>query len=105
MVLTPGSHESDPQGSSQKWGSPSLRDSTSDADKGLDDVLDNLDKGTLCSHETDFESNLCVQDLSIRLSWGMLERSAKAYSVFRAASGDTGSGRGVMRQMALSAIE
>lgn len=106
MALTPGSCESiDPRGSSQKWGSASLRGSTSDVDRGQDDMLESLDKGTQCSHETNFESNLCVQNFSIRLSWGLLEKSAEAHTVLRATSGDMGSNRGTMRQMALSMME
>nr|KAF6449594.1 ankyrin repeat and MYND domain containing 1 [Molossus molossus] len=106
MVLTSGSPESiDRRGSSQKCGSTSLRGSTSDSDKGPDDALESLDQGTLGSHESVFGSNMCVQNFSIELSWDLLEKGAEVYSRLRATSGDTGSNRGTMRQMALSMIE
>ncbi|KAM7105151.1 ankyrin repeat and MYND domain-containing protein 1 isoform 2-T3 [Molossus nigricans] len=106
MVLTSGSPESiDRRGSSQKCGSTSLRGSTSDSDKGPDDALESLDQGTPGSHESVFGSNMCVQNFSIELSWDLLEKGAEVYSRLRATSGDTGSNRGTMRQMALSMIE
>lgn len=103
MVPARGNLESvDPRGSSQRRESTSPKGSVSD----LNDGLGNLDRSTLCSHETNFESNLRVYNLSLELSRDVLEKSAWAHSMLQVPSfGDTSSDKGTMRQMALSMAE
>ncbi|XP_023382941.1 ankyrin repeat and MYND domain-containing protein 1-like, partial [Pteropus vampyrus] len=103
-----GSQESvNPRASLQKPTSP--RGSIGDldkAEKGLDDVSGNVDKCTLCSNETNFESDVSMLSFSIALSRDMLEKSARTHSMLKGpAFGDTSSDKGTMRQMALSMIE
>ncbi|XP_015443314.1 ankyrin repeat and MYND domain-containing protein 1 [Pteropus alecto] len=103
-----GSQESvNPRASLQKPASP--RGSVGDldkAEKGLDDVSGNVDKCTLCSNETNFESDVSMLSFSIALSRDLLEKSAKTHSMLKGpAFGDTSSDKGTMRQMALSMIE
>ncbi|XP_023599134.1 ankyrin repeat and MYND domain-containing protein 1 [Myotis lucifugus] len=89
--------------SPQKWESTLPRGSVSISDQGqeLEDVLESLDRCTPCSStETNFESNHCVQNYSIRLSWNMLEKSARAYSMLKVPSPEAISDKGTMRQMA-----
>ncbi|XP_016059122.1 PREDICTED: ankyrin repeat and MYND domain-containing protein 1 [Miniopterus natalensis] len=107
LAPTPGSQESVGQrGSPQKWASTPPRGSVSEVDRGLGDTLESLDQCSLyTASETNFESNLCVQNFPFELSRDMLERSAQAYSMLQVSSGDTGSDKGTMRQMALSMIE
>uniref|UniRef100_A0A8C5XZU6 Ankyrin repeat and MYND domain containing 1 n=1 Tax=Microcebus murinus TaxID=30608 RepID=A0A8C5XZU6_MICMU len=60
----------------------------------------------LSSDDTRFESNVCVFDLSIQLSQGLLERSAQAHSLLPGATlGPDSSSKGTMRKMALSLVE
>lgn len=76
------------------------------AEKGPDDASGNVDRCTLCSDETDFESNVSVLSFSIALSRDLLEKSAKTHSMLQGPSfGDAGSDKGTMRQMALSLVE
>uniref|UniRef100_G1P2S7 Ankyrin repeat and MYND domain containing 1 n=1 Tax=Myotis lucifugus TaxID=59463 RepID=G1P2S7_MYOLU len=87
----------------KKWESTLPRGSVSISDQGqeLEDVLESLDRCTPCSStETNFESNHCVQNYSIRLSWNMLEKSARAYSMLKVPSPEAISDKGTMRQMA-----
>uniref|UniRef100_A0A8C5XTU0 Ankyrin repeat and MYND domain containing 1 n=1 Tax=Microcebus murinus TaxID=30608 RepID=A0A8C5XTU0_MICMU len=92
--------------SSLTWDSPSVRDSTGDTDREAEDGSGNADGYTLCSNETRFESNVCVFDLSIQLSQGLLERSAQAHSLLPGATlGPDSSSKGTMRKMALSLVE
>ncbi|EPQ02403.1 Ankyrin repeat and MYND domain-containing protein 1 [Myotis brandtii] len=89
--------------SPQKWESTLPRGSVGISDQGqeLEDVLESLDRCTPCSStETNFESNHCVQNYSIRLSWNMLEKSARAYSMLKVPSTEAISDKGTMRQMA-----
>ncbi|XP_070278639.1 ankyrin repeat and MYND domain-containing protein 1 isoform X2 [Myotis yumanensis] len=89
--------------SPQRWESTLPRGSVSISDQGqeLEDVLESLDRCTPCSStETNFESNHCVQNYSIRLSWNMLEKSARAYSMLKVPSPEAISDKGTMRQMA-----
>uniref|UniRef100_H0XES3 Ankyrin repeat and MYND domain containing 1 n=1 Tax=Otolemur garnettii TaxID=30611 RepID=H0XES3_OTOGA len=81
--------------------------STCNVEKGLEDTLGNVDKSTLHSNETHFESNVCVCNLSIDLSHGLLEKGAQAYSMLQAHAlcGSTGFDKGTMRRMALSMVE
>lgn len=75
--------------------------SISDQGQEVEDVLESLDRCTPCSStETNFESNHCVQNYSIRLSWNMLEKSARAYSMLKVPSTEATSDKGTMRQMA-----
>lgn len=103
MVPAQGNQEPvDPRGGSRRRGSTSPKSSISD----LNDALGNLDRSTLCSQETNFESNLCVYNLSLELSRDVLEKSAWAHSTLQVPSfGDTSSDKGTMRQMALSMTE
>ncbi|KAM5268621.1 ankyrin repeat and MYND domain-containing protein 1 isoform 3-T5 [Hipposideros larvatus] len=103
LVPAQGSQEFiSPRGGPQRRESTSPKGSVSD----LDDVLGNLDRCTLCSHETNFESNLCVYNLSFKLSQDVLEKSAWAHSMLNVPSfGETSSDKGTMRKMALSMIK
>ncbi|XP_008052439.2 ankyrin repeat and MYND domain-containing protein 1 [Carlito syrichta] len=84
----------------------SVKDSISDMGRGPEDMLGNLDKCTLCSNETNFDSNVCVHNFSIVLSRDMLEKSAEAHSMLKAPSLDaTCPDKGTMRRMALSMVE
>ncbi|XP_062943051.1 ankyrin repeat and MYND domain-containing protein 1 [Cynocephalus volans] len=80
------------------------KDSTvGDMESGLEDVLGSLDRGTLCSSETNFESNVCVRSFSVELPQGLLQRSAEIHSLGMVpASGTSCSDRGTMRKMVLS---
>ncbi|XP_077011736.1 ankyrin repeat and MYND domain-containing protein 1 isoform X4 [Tamandua tetradactyla] len=109
--LRPASH-SPPAGDSTDLHSGSPRESLSrlgsvhDTEKGPDDRPGNVDKCTLCSYETNFESTLCVHNFSIALSKDVLEKSARIYSLLRTPSfGAGGHDKGTMRRMALSMIE
>ncbi|XP_032967548.1 ankyrin repeat and MYND domain-containing protein 1 isoform X1 [Rhinolophus ferrumequinum] len=103
LVPAQGNQEPvDPRGACQRRGSTSPKGSISD----LNDALGNLDRSTLCSQETNFESNLCVYNLSLELSRDVLEKSAWAHSMLQVPSfGDSSSDKGTMRQMALSVTE
>ncbi|XP_074172215.1 ankyrin repeat and MYND domain-containing protein 1 isoform X9 [Rhinolophus sinicus] len=103
LVPARGDQEAvDPRGRSQRRESMSPKGSISNVDVGLG----NLDRSTLGSHETNFESNLCVYNLSLELSRDVLEKSAWAHSMLQVRSfGDTSSDKGTMRQMALSMTE
>ncbi|XP_058389315.1 ankyrin repeat and MYND domain-containing protein 1 isoform X1 [Diceros bicornis minor] len=108
--LSPGSQLSrestDRRSSLQRWESTSRTGSASDLEKGLDDVLGNLDMCSLGSDGTSFESTLCVHSFSIELSRAIVEKSARAHSMLKAPSlGTTYSDQGTMRKMALSMIE
>lgn len=100
MVPARGSHELiNPRGSPQRRESVSPGGSVSD----LDGVSGGLDSCASCSHDTNFESNLCVHNLSLKLSQGALEKSAWAHSGLNVpSSGETGSDQGTVRKMALS---
>lgn len=75
-------------------------------EKAPDDVSGNVDRCTLCSNETNFESNVSLLSFSIALSRDMLEKSARTHSMLKGPSfGDSSSDKGTMRQMALSMIE
>lgn len=92
----------------QKGESTLLRGSVSVSDQGqeLEDVLASLEEGTqYTSSETNFESNLGVQNYSIDLSLNMLEKSARAYSMLKVASSEALSDKGTMRQMAWTMIK
>lgn len=91
-----------PRGSPQRRASVSPKGSMSD----LDDVSGNLDRCTLCSPETNFESNLCVYNLPLKLSQDALQKSTWAHSMRSVPSfGETSSDKGTVRKMALSMIE
>lgn len=80
--------------------------SISDQGQELEDVLESLDQGTQSSSsETNFESNLGVQDYSIELSLNILEKSARAYSMLKVPSSEAISDKGTMRQMAMTMIK
>ncbi|XP_070929821.1 ankyrin repeat and MYND domain-containing protein 1 isoform X3 [Macaca nemestrina] len=94
--------------SSLKGDSPLVKGSLGHVESGLEDILGNTDRGTLCSTETNFESNMCVCNFSIELSQAMLERSAQSHSLLRMASPSlctSSFDKGTMRRMALSMIE
>lgn len=59
--------------------------------------------GTPSSSETSFESDLCMWNLSFKLSRDVLEHGARACSTLRACSfRDTGPDGGALRHMVLS---
>uniref|UniRef100_A0A2K6BRR8 Ankyrin repeat and MYND domain containing 1 n=1 Tax=Macaca nemestrina TaxID=9545 RepID=A0A2K6BRR8_MACNE len=94
--------------SSLKGDSPLVKGSLGHVESGLEDILGNTDRGTLCSTETNFESNMCVCNFSIELSQAMLERSAQSHSLLKMASPSlctSSFDKGTMRRMALSMIE
>ncbi|XP_054198403.1 ankyrin repeat and MYND domain-containing protein 1 isoform X46 [Homo sapiens] len=98
----------DHRSSSLKGDSPLVKGSLGHVESGLEDVLGNTDRGSLCSAETKFESNVCVCDFSIELSQAMLERSAQSHSLLKMASPSpctSSFDKGTMRRMALSMIE
>nr|XP_007965094.2 ankyrin repeat and MYND domain-containing protein 1 isoform X5 [Chlorocebus sabaeus] len=98
----------DHRSSSLKGDSPLVKGSLGHVESGLEDVLGNTDRGTLCSTETNFESNVCVCNFSIELSQAMLERSAQSHSLLKMASPSlctSSFDKGTMRRMALSLIE
>ncbi|XP_054406081.1 ankyrin repeat and MYND domain-containing protein 1 isoform X3 [Pongo abelii] len=93
---------------SLKGDSPLVKGSLGHVESGLEDVLGNTDRGSLCSFETNFESNVCVCNFSIELSQAMLERSAQSHSLLKMASPSlctSSFDKGTMRRMALSMIE
>nr|XP_054335234.1 ankyrin repeat and MYND domain-containing protein 1 isoform X7 [Pongo pygmaeus] len=93
---------------SLKGDSPLVKGSLGHVESGLEDVLGNTDRGSLCSLETNFESNVCVCNFSIELSQAMLERSAQSHSLLKMASPSlctSSFDKGTMRRMALSMIE
>lgn len=79
--------------------------SVSISDQGVEEVLENLDHGTQCSSETNFESNLGVHNYSIELSFNILEKSAKSYSFLKVPSGEVIPDKGTMRQMAWTMVK
>ncbi|XP_025260244.1 ankyrin repeat and MYND domain-containing protein 1 isoform X7 [Theropithecus gelada] len=98
----------DHRSSSLKGDSPLVKGSLGHVESGLEDILGNTDRGTLCSTETNFESNVCVCNFSIELSQAMLERSAQSHSLLKMASPSlctSSFDKGTMRRMALSMIE
>uniref|UniRef100_A0A2K5KW81 Ankyrin repeat and MYND domain containing 1 n=1 Tax=Cercocebus atys TaxID=9531 RepID=A0A2K5KW81_CERAT len=98
----------DHRSSSLKGYSPLVKGSLGHVESGLEDILGNTDRGTLCSTETNFESNVCVCNFSIELSQAMLERSAQSHSLLKMASPSlctSSFDKGTMRRMALSMIE
>uniref|UniRef100_A0A2R8ZJ81 Ankyrin repeat and MYND domain containing 1 n=1 Tax=Pan paniscus TaxID=9597 RepID=A0A2R8ZJ81_PANPA len=98
----------DHRSSSLKGDSPLVKGSLGHVESGLEDVLGNTDRGSLCSAETNFESNVCVCNFSIELSQAMLERSAQSHSLLKMASPSpctSSFDKGTMRRMALSMIE
>ncbi|XP_031507581.1 ankyrin repeat and MYND domain-containing protein 1 [Papio anubis] len=98
----------DHRSSSLKGDSPLVKGSLGHVESGLEDILGNTDRGTLCSSETNFESNVCVCNFSIELSQAMLERSAQSHSLLKMASPSlctSSFDKGTMRRMALSMIE
>ncbi|XP_054535642.1 ankyrin repeat and MYND domain-containing protein 1 isoform X23 [Pan troglodytes] len=98
----------DHRSSSLKGDSPLVKGSLGHVESGLEDVLGNTDRGSLCSAETNFESNVCVRNFSIELSQAMLERSAQSHSLLKMASPSpctSSFDKGTMRRMALSMIE
>ncbi|PNJ10350.1 ANKMY1 isoform 6 [Pongo abelii] len=98
----------DHRSSSLKGDSPLVKGSLGHVESGLEDVLGNTDRGSLCSLETNFESNVCVCNFSIELSQAMLERSAQSHSLLKMASPSlctSSFDKGTMRRMALSMIE
>ncbi|XP_018877626.3 ankyrin repeat and MYND domain-containing protein 1 isoform X5 [Gorilla gorilla gorilla] len=98
----------DHRSSSLKGDSPLVKGSLGHVKSGLEDVLGNTDRGSLCSAETNFESNVCVCNFSIKLSQAMLERSAQSHSLLKMASPSpctSSFDKGTMRRMALSMIE
>ncbi|XP_053454311.1 ankyrin repeat and MYND domain-containing protein 1 isoform X3 [Nycticebus coucang] len=97
----------DLKSSSQTLDAPLAKGSTYDVEKGPEDTLGNVDKCTLHSNETRFESNVCVFNFSIDLSPSLLEKGAQAHSMLQAPApqGSTGSDKGTMRRMALSMVE
>uniref|UniRef100_A0A2I3MHZ0 Ankyrin repeat and MYND domain containing 1 n=1 Tax=Papio anubis TaxID=9555 RepID=A0A2I3MHZ0_PAPAN len=97
----------DHRSSSLKGDSPLVKGSLGHVESGLEDILGNTDRGTLCSSETNFESNVCVCNFSIELSQAMLERSAQSHSLLKMASPSlctSSFDKGTMRRMALSMI-
>ncbi|XP_033085516.1 ankyrin repeat and MYND domain-containing protein 1 isoform X3 [Trachypithecus francoisi] len=98
----------DHRSSSLKGDSLLVKGSLGHVESGLEDVLGNTDRGTPCSTETNFESNVCVCNFSIELSQAMLERSAQSHSLLKMASPSlcaSSFDKGTMRKMALSMIE
>ncbi|XP_011824924.1 PREDICTED: ankyrin repeat and MYND domain-containing protein 1 isoform X4 [Mandrillus leucophaeus] len=98
----------DHRSSSLKGDSPLVKGSLGHVESGLEDILGNTDRGTLCSTETNFESNVCVCNFSIELSQAMLERSAQSHSLLKMASPSlctSSFDKGTMRRMALTMIE
>uniref|UniRef100_A0A2K6N3Q4 Ankyrin repeat and MYND domain containing 1 n=1 Tax=Rhinopithecus bieti TaxID=61621 RepID=A0A2K6N3Q4_RHIBE len=98
----------DHRSSSLKGDSLLVKGSLGHMESGLEDVLGNTDRGTPCSTETNFESNVCVCNFSIELSQAMLERSAQSHSLLKMASPSlcaSSFDKGTMRKMALSMIE
>ncbi|XP_030659513.1 ankyrin repeat and MYND domain-containing protein 1 isoform X8 [Nomascus leucogenys] len=98
----------DHRSSSLKGDSPLVKGSLGHVESGLEDVLGNTDQSSLCSAETNFESNVCVCNLSIELSQATLERSAQSHSLLKMASPSlvtSSFDKGTMRRMALSIIE
>ncbi|XP_045054197.2 ankyrin repeat and MYND domain-containing protein 1 isoform X2 [Desmodus rotundus] len=101
LAHTPASQESvRPRGSPEKWESTSLRDSTSDPDKGLDDMSGNLDQHMLGS-ETNSESS--AQN-SAAPSQDVLERSAETCSTVEVPSSEIGPGKGTERPVTPSMV-
>ncbi|XP_045338320.1 ankyrin repeat and MYND domain-containing protein 1 isoform X11 [Leopardus geoffroyi] len=107
--LSPGarlSQESPDLGSSPRKQDLSPWDSSSDLEKGPDGTEGSLDRCTLGSQETDFESAVCVCDFSFGRSQDLLERSAQAHSMPKAPSfSATGFDKGTMRKTALAVAE
>ncbi|XP_053511166.1 ankyrin repeat and MYND domain-containing protein 1 [Artibeus jamaicensis] len=102
LAFTPGSQESDhPRGSPEKWESTSLRDSTSDLDKGLEDTSGNLDRHTLGS-ETNSESS--AQNFSAELTQDLPERSAEAWGASEGPFSEMGTDGGTERQVSQCAV-
>uniref|UniRef100_A0A2I3GKV1 Ankyrin repeat and MYND domain containing 1 n=1 Tax=Nomascus leucogenys TaxID=61853 RepID=A0A2I3GKV1_NOMLE len=98
----------DHRSSSLKGDSPLVKGSLGHVESGLEDVLGNTDQSSLCSAETNFESNVCVCNFSIELSQATLERSAQSHSLLKMASPSlvtSSFDKGTMRRMALSIIE
>ncbi|XP_037704769.1 ankyrin repeat and MYND domain-containing protein 1 isoform X2 [Choloepus didactylus] len=94
-----------PSGESADLRSTSRPGSVHNLEQGLDEAPGNLDKCTLCSYETNFESNLCVHGFSIKLSADMLEKSAQVYSMLRTPSvGASDHDKGTVRRMAQSMV-
>ncbi|XP_045431709.1 ankyrin repeat and MYND domain-containing protein 1 [Pipistrellus kuhlii] len=106
LVPSPESQKSTNQRDSlQKWEPTLPRGSVSISDQGVEEVLENLDHGTQCSSETNFESNLGVHNYSIELSFNILEKSAKSYSFLKVPFSEAISDKGTMRQMAWTMIK
>ncbi|XP_055147161.1 ankyrin repeat and MYND domain-containing protein 1 isoform X16 [Symphalangus syndactylus] len=98
----------DHRSSSLKGDSPLVKGSLGHVESGLEDVLGNTDRSSLCSAETNFESDVCVCNFSIELSQATLERSAQSHSLLKMASPSlvtSSFDKGTMRRMALSIIE
>ncbi|XP_040828310.1 ankyrin repeat and MYND domain-containing protein 1 isoform X1 [Ochotona curzoniae] len=80
---------------------PLMRHSASDTDRGLE-TSPNLDKYTLYSDGSDFESDLSVCNFCIEISQDILEKGAQAQSLLPAAPTPD---KGTVRKMALSVVE
>ncbi|KAK7806104.1 hypothetical protein U0070_000031 [Myodes glareolus] len=63
-----------------KQDTPSVKSISSDVEKELEDIVENVDASTLHSIDTNFESNMCLRNYSIHVSKDILEKSAQAYS-------------------------
>lgn len=53
---------------------------STDVEKELEDVSENVDASTMYSVDTNFESNKCLRNYTINVSRDILEKSAQAYS-------------------------
>ncbi|ELW63517.1 Ankyrin repeat and MYND domain-containing protein 1 [Tupaia chinensis] len=77
--------------------------SVGEAEKGLEDVAEDLDRSSLCSSETDFESDISVYNYSVVPSRGIVEKTAQAHSLLKGSSLDaTSSDQETVRRLALS---
>ncbi|KAL1770789.1 ankyrin repeat and MYND domain-containing protein 1 [Sigmodon hispidus] len=58
----------------------SVKSVSSDIEKQPEEMAENVDASTLCSINTNFESNISLRNYSIHISKDILEKSAQAYS-------------------------
>ncbi|XP_054556167.1 ankyrin repeat and MYND domain-containing protein 1 [Talpa occidentalis] len=76
-----------------------------DVELGPEGAPHSLDELAAGSHESDFQSDMTLQDFSIRLSRDLLERGAQALSLLPAPLGEAEAYKGATRRMALSLME